>query len=203
MPFPHLLENPEKRVAREERAVNDRLRDSKSTFSASLMTHNTQVAVFALALGMTWGVGHNNLVILQRRNPRRHRARLRARRPGIVPLGLAASSRSGRDPRDSDRRPGGPGPGLGLDRLGEADAAPRPPARNRRRSRYIDMRRGLAADLGGLCGSLSVAVSRTGSSLLDEDQPGLHRTRTAVLVSCEIEKRRARDVCPGDAGSKA
>lgn len=56
-PFPHLLENPEKRVAREERAVNDRLRDSKSTFSASLMTHNTQVAVFALALGMTWGVG--------------------------------------------------------------------------------------------------------------------------------------------------
>ena len=56
-PFPHLLENPEKRVAREERAVNGRLRDSKSTFSASLMTHNTQVAVFALALGMTWGVG--------------------------------------------------------------------------------------------------------------------------------------------------
>lgn len=57
MPFPHLLESPGKRVAREERAVNDRLRDSKTTFSASLMTHNTQVAVFALALGMTWGVG--------------------------------------------------------------------------------------------------------------------------------------------------
>jgi uncharacterized membrane protein SpoIIM required for sporulation len=57
MPFPHLLENPEKRVAHEERAVNDRLRDSKTRFSASLMTHNIQVAVFALALGMTWASG--------------------------------------------------------------------------------------------------------------------------------------------------
>jgi uncharacterized membrane protein SpoIIM required for sporulation len=57
MPFPHLLEDPAKRVAEEEQTATDRLHGQKTSFSAFLMTHNTRVSIFALALGMTWGVG--------------------------------------------------------------------------------------------------------------------------------------------------
>ncbi len=56
-PFPHLLEDPAQRVADEEKIVGDRLEGAKSSFSAQLMTHNTRVAILALALGMTWGAG--------------------------------------------------------------------------------------------------------------------------------------------------
>ena len=57
MPFAGLMESPAKRVAREEHAKEDRLHGVKTTFAAELMTHNTQVAFFTLALGMTWGFG--------------------------------------------------------------------------------------------------------------------------------------------------
>src|SRR5438128_2372706 len=57
MPFSHLLEDPAKRVAEEEQATQDRLAGGKTSFSAFLMTHNTRVSIFTLALGMTWGVG--------------------------------------------------------------------------------------------------------------------------------------------------
>ena len=57
MPFPHLQGDPSERVAEEERADKDHLRSVKATFSSYLMTHNTKVAIFTLALGMTWGVG--------------------------------------------------------------------------------------------------------------------------------------------------
>ncbi len=57
MPFPGLLEDPADRVKREESAKNDRLTGVKSTFAAQLMTHNTQVTFFTMALGITWGVG--------------------------------------------------------------------------------------------------------------------------------------------------
>jgi uncharacterized membrane protein SpoIIM required for sporulation len=57
MPFGHLLQDPAKRVAEEEKATNDRLAGHKTEFSAELMTHNTKVSIFTLALGMTWGVG--------------------------------------------------------------------------------------------------------------------------------------------------
>jgi len=57
MPFQGLMENPAARVAREEHATNDRLQGVKTTFAADLMTHNTRVAFFTLALGMTWGFG--------------------------------------------------------------------------------------------------------------------------------------------------
>ena len=56
-PFPHLMGDPAKRVAQEEKATKDRLANRKASFSASLMTHNTNVAMLALALGMTWGIG--------------------------------------------------------------------------------------------------------------------------------------------------
>lgn len=56
-PFPHLLQDPQDRVAKEESAEEDHMRGSKSAFSAQLMTHNTKVSILALALGMTWGSG--------------------------------------------------------------------------------------------------------------------------------------------------
>ncbi|CAN5495717.1 stage II sporulation protein M [soil metagenome] len=62
LPFQHLMGDPAKRVAKEEHATKDRLRNFKATFSASLMTHNTQVAILVLALGMTYGVGTTMLL---------------------------------------------------------------------------------------------------------------------------------------------
>lgn len=57
MPFSHLQGDPRERVAREEKAAEDRLSGVKGTFSTYLMTHNTKVSIFTLALGVTWGVG--------------------------------------------------------------------------------------------------------------------------------------------------
>ncbi len=57
MPFSHLQQDPAKRVAEEENASHDRLEGHKTTFSAELMTHNTKVSIYTMALGMTWGVG--------------------------------------------------------------------------------------------------------------------------------------------------
>ncbi|MGQ9589850.1 MAG: stage II sporulation protein M [Planctomycetota bacterium] len=57
LPFRHLLEDPEDRVAREERSAADRLQGVKTRFSAFLMTHNARVSIFVLALGTTWGAG--------------------------------------------------------------------------------------------------------------------------------------------------
>src|SRR5262249_6821756 len=53
MAFGHDEMTPEQRVAREERAVNENLSGHKSYFSAFLMTHNTKVSIFTLALGIT------------------------------------------------------------------------------------------------------------------------------------------------------
>lgn len=57
MPFPGLMQDPAKRVQEEERANGDQLEGVKSTFSAELMTHNIKIAIFTLALGMSWGFG--------------------------------------------------------------------------------------------------------------------------------------------------
>ncbi len=57
MPFEHLLQDPARRVAQEEKATSDRLAGHKTSFSAFLMTHNIRVSILTLALGMTWGVG--------------------------------------------------------------------------------------------------------------------------------------------------
>jgi uncharacterized membrane protein SpoIIM required for sporulation len=56
-PFPHLLANPAQRVKEEESKSNPMLATSKSRFSATLITNNTQVSILALALGITWGIG--------------------------------------------------------------------------------------------------------------------------------------------------
>lgn len=58
MPFDHLLGDPAQRVAREEQAdSHQRLDGHMAQFSSQLMTHNTKVAIFCMALGMTWGIG--------------------------------------------------------------------------------------------------------------------------------------------------
>ncbi|AHF93222.1 hypothetical protein OPIT5_26410 [Opitutaceae bacterium TAV5] len=61
MPFSHLLDSPSERVAKEERRAGnpgrDRLAGRKATFAGELMTHNTKVTIFLMALGITWGVG--------------------------------------------------------------------------------------------------------------------------------------------------
>jgi uncharacterized membrane protein SpoIIM required for sporulation len=60
LPFSHLLIPPAERVAHEESAESakeDRLKGVKASFAAELMTHNTQVTVMALALGVTFGAG--------------------------------------------------------------------------------------------------------------------------------------------------
>ena len=60
VPFPNLLEKPSERVAREESRQKDKpdpMRGHKGTFAAQLMTHNIQVAVLTMAMGVTWGLG--------------------------------------------------------------------------------------------------------------------------------------------------
>jgi len=57
MPFPHLRQDPAQRVAQEEQDARDRLAGHKTSFSAALMTHNTRVSIFTMALGVTWGLG--------------------------------------------------------------------------------------------------------------------------------------------------
>jgi len=56
--FPHLLGEPNERVREEENsAASQRLAGEHTSFSATLMTHNTRVAIGVLALGMTWAIG--------------------------------------------------------------------------------------------------------------------------------------------------
>ena len=57
LPFAHLHGDPSERVAQEENVKADRLAGAKTSFSSNLMTHNTKVAIFTLALGLTWGIG--------------------------------------------------------------------------------------------------------------------------------------------------
>src|SRR5580692_8261670 len=57
MPFEHLQGSPSERVAHEHKEMGRGMTGHKDSFSAQLMTHNTQVALFTLALGMTFGFG--------------------------------------------------------------------------------------------------------------------------------------------------
>jgi uncharacterized membrane protein SpoIIM required for sporulation len=57
MPFDALQVSPAERVAREYANRGQHMAGVKGTFSAQLMTHNTQVALTTLALGMTFGFG--------------------------------------------------------------------------------------------------------------------------------------------------
>ena len=55
--FRHLLEDPSKRVREEEAGEGRHVSSHSASFSTMLMTHNTRVSLFVLALGVTWGIG--------------------------------------------------------------------------------------------------------------------------------------------------
>ncbi len=57
LPFAHLMGDPAERVAYEESGKTDRLSGHKSSFSSQLIANNTRVSVFAMGLGITWGIG--------------------------------------------------------------------------------------------------------------------------------------------------
>lgn len=57
MPFTQLMGDPSQRVHQEEASTKDRLKGQKAAFSSMLMTHNTKISIFTMALGMTWGIG--------------------------------------------------------------------------------------------------------------------------------------------------
>jgi uncharacterized membrane protein SpoIIM required for sporulation len=57
MPFEALQGSPAERVAKEQQDQGRQLAGKKGRFSAELMTHNTQVALMTIALGMTFGFG--------------------------------------------------------------------------------------------------------------------------------------------------
>ncbi len=57
LPFGQLMGDPRDRVKQEEKEAAKKHPDSHASFAAQLMTHNTQVAFFSLACGMTWGLG--------------------------------------------------------------------------------------------------------------------------------------------------
>ena len=57
MPFSQLMGDPSQRVRQEETSTKDHLQGHKAAFSSMLMTHNTKVSIFTMALGITWGIG--------------------------------------------------------------------------------------------------------------------------------------------------
>lgn len=57
LPFAHLQGKPSERVAEEEQTKGQSLEGKKAGFAGFLMTHNINVSLFTLALGMTYGIG--------------------------------------------------------------------------------------------------------------------------------------------------
>jgi len=57
LPFGHADRTPAERVAEEQKSQGKNLDGAKTMFSAQLMTHNTQVSLFCMALGMTYAFG--------------------------------------------------------------------------------------------------------------------------------------------------
>ena len=55
--FEHLKGDPSKRVEKEEQGETDMTSGQHALFSSQLMTNNIRVSIFAMALGMTLGVG--------------------------------------------------------------------------------------------------------------------------------------------------
>jgi uncharacterized membrane protein SpoIIM required for sporulation len=57
LPFGHADQTPAERVAAEQKNQGKNMDGAKTMFSAQLMTHNTRVSLFCMALGMTYGFG--------------------------------------------------------------------------------------------------------------------------------------------------
>ena len=57
LPFGHADRTPAERVADEQKMQGQNMDGGKTQFSAQLMTHNTRVSIFCMALGITYGFG--------------------------------------------------------------------------------------------------------------------------------------------------
>ncbi|MEN8189616.1 MAG: stage II sporulation protein M [Thermodesulfobacteriota bacterium] len=57
LPFSHLHTSPDERIAREMEDKGEQLSGHQAQFASSLMTHNIKVAIFAMGLGITFGIG--------------------------------------------------------------------------------------------------------------------------------------------------
>ncbi len=57
LPFSHLQGTPDERIAKEMEEQGEHMSGQQAQFSSSLMTHNIKVAIFAMALGLSYGVG--------------------------------------------------------------------------------------------------------------------------------------------------
>jgi uncharacterized membrane protein SpoIIM required for sporulation len=57
LPFGHADRSPGERVAEEQKQRGQNISGGETTFSAELMTHNTQVSIFCMALGITYAFG--------------------------------------------------------------------------------------------------------------------------------------------------
>jgi uncharacterized membrane protein SpoIIM required for sporulation len=57
LPFSHLAGKPSERVAEEQQNMGQHLEGKKAGFAGFLMTHNIQVSLMTLAMGMTYGIG--------------------------------------------------------------------------------------------------------------------------------------------------
>lgn len=57
MPFSHLMQDPAKRVEKEESSSKDQMKGKKSRFASYLISNNTRVAFLTLSMGITYGTG--------------------------------------------------------------------------------------------------------------------------------------------------
>ncbi len=57
LPFSHLHGSPQDRVTDEMETQGENIRGRQARFSSSLMTHNIKVAISAMALGLSYGIG--------------------------------------------------------------------------------------------------------------------------------------------------
>ena len=116
---------PAERVAASSRSKGRQLAGKKGRFSAELMTHNTQVALMTIALGMTFGFGtmvvlfYNGVILGAVAFDYVHGGQKR------VPAGLAAAARRDRNSGDPGRRPDRIGDGARADRMGQPALARR------------------------------------------------------------------------------
>lgn len=62
LPFSHLQDTPSKRVEWERQHKGEQLAGQQAGFSSQLMTHNIKISIFAMGLGLTYGLG--TLIIL-------------------------------------------------------------------------------------------------------------------------------------------
>ena len=149
LPFGQLMGDPRDRVKQEEKEAGQKHPDSHASFAAQLMTHNTQVAFFSLACGMTWGLGTMILLFYNGIDSGSGQLRLRSGRSGEVPAWMASAAWRDRDSRDFGREPGGLGSGQRADRLEQPSQSRRASACGGGRRSHLGRRCGFDAGLGG------------------------------------------------------